>query len=124
MKILLVDDDSFLLDMYANKFTASKHTVDSAKSVEIALDKLRSGNAYDAVLLDMVLPNMTGVELLTVVKNEKLGGSAKFIVLSNQSDDHDRKSALDAGAVGYIIKAEMIPSEVVTAVEEIVGQSS
>ena len=123
MKILLVDDDSFLLDMYANKFTASKHAVDSTKSVEGALEKLRGGNTYDAVLLDMVLPNMTGVDLLKVVQNEKLGGAAKFIVLSNQSDDHDRKAALEAGAAGYIIKAEMIPSEVVTAVEGIIGGS-
>ena len=119
MKILLVDDDSFLLDMYATKFSASSHTVDTAKTVEIALEKLRSGATYDAVLLDMVLPGYTGVEFLKMIKDENIGGTAKLIVLSNQSGDADKAEALQAGAVGYIIKAEMIPSEVVATVEKI-----
>lgn len=121
MKILLVDDDSFLLDMYAMKFVSAGYTVDTAKTVETALEKLRAGAQYDAVLLDMVLPGLTGVEFLKLIRKEQLGGTAKLLVLSNQSDDDDRKAALDAGASGYIIKAEMIPSEVVSAVEKIIA---
>jgi len=118
MKILLVDDDSFLLDMYATKFTTAGHTVDTAKTVELALEKLRGGASFDAILLDMVLPGFTGVEFLKMIIADKLGGSARLIVLSNQSDDADKTAALQAGATGYIIKAEMIPSEVVSAVEK------
>ena len=121
MKILLVDDDSFLLDMYSTKFVASSHAVDTAKTVEIALEKLRGGALFDAILMDMVLPGLTGIEFLRVIKAEKLGGTAKLIVLSNQSDDADKTAALQTGADGYIIKAEMIPSEVVAAVEKILG---
>jgi DNA-binding response OmpR family regulator len=120
MKILLVDDDTFLLDMYAAKFTGTGHQVDSTKSVEEALEKLSSGAVYDAILLDMVLPGMTGIDLLNEMRNKKLGGSAKTIVLSNQGDQTDIDAAMAAGAHGYIVKAHMIPSEVVARVTAIV----
>lgn len=123
MKVLLVDDDSFLIDMYAAKFTSAGHTVDSAKTVELALEKIRSGSSYDAILLDMVLPGMTGLDLLKALKSEKIAGSAKIIVLSNQGDQTDIDAAMASGAEGYIIKAHMIPSEVVTKVTSIVGST-
>jgi CheY-like chemotaxis protein len=121
MKIFLVDDDTFLLDMYAAKFTGLNHTVETAKSVEEALEKLRKGETYDALLLDMVLPGMTGIDLLNAVRTEKLVGNAKTIVLSNQGDQTDIDAAMAAGAHGYIVKAHMIPSEVVAKVVSIVG---
>jgi CheY-like chemotaxis protein len=120
MKILLVDDDTFLIDMYAAKFSSSGHSVDTAKSVETALEKLRAGGTYDAILLDMILPDMNGVDLLNAIRTENLLGKAKTIVLSNQGDQTDIDSALKAGANGYIVKAHMIPSEVVTKVVSIV----
>ncbi len=120
MKILLVDDDAFLLDMYAAKFTGSGHAVDAAKSVEEALEKLEAGATYDAVLLDMVLPGMTGLDLLNEMRTRKLAGTAKMIVLSNQGDQTDIDAAMAAGANGYIVKAHMIPSEVVARVVSIV----
>jgi CheY-like chemotaxis protein len=120
MKIFLVDDDTFLLDMYAAKFHGMGHAVETAKSVEEALVKLRGGVAYDAILLDMVLPGMTGIDLLNAIRTEKLVGNAKTIVLSNQGDQTDIDAAMASGAHGYIIKAHMIPSEVVAKVVSIV----
>lgn len=120
MKILLVDDDTFLLDMYAAKFTGSGHAIETAKSVEEALEKLQGNVSYDAILLDMVLPGMTGIDLLNEMRTKKLGGSAKTIVLSNQGDQTDIDAAMASGAHGYIIKAHMIPSEVVARVVAIV----
>ncbi len=121
MKILLVDDDAFLRDMYAVKFGELKHEVDVAENAEMALAKLREQD-YDAVLLDMIMPGMTGVELLTRIKSEKIGGNPICIMLSNQSEETDRTAAVAAGAVGYIIKAERIPSEVVEEVLKCVGK--
>ncbi len=117
IKILLVDDDAFLRDMYATKFSEIGHTVDVAETAERALTKLRE-HEYDAVLMDMIMPGMNGVELLTHLKNEKLGGNPICIMLSNQSEATDRDAALKAGAVGYIVKAELIPSEVVAEVSK------
>lgn len=119
MKILLVDDDAFLRDMYATKFTEKKHEVDVAENGEVALTRLHE-KKYDVVLLDVIMPGMDGIELLKRIKAEKLGGDPICIMLSNQSEDADKKSALNAGAKGYIVKAEFIPSEVV---EEIIKLS-
>ncbi len=114
--ILIVDDDSFLLDMYAVKFSEAEYTVDTAKSVEEALVKLRGGAVYDAVVLDMVMPHLTGLDLLKVIKAESLGGTPIRIVLSNQGEKTDIEDATNAGADGYIVKANVIPSEVVAKV--------
>ncbi len=115
MKILLVDDDAFLRDMYATKFTEKGHEIDVAESGEQALRKVRE-KQYDTVLMDVVMPGMSGVELLKNIKAEKLGGDPVCIMLTNQSEDSEKVAALDAGAAGYIVKAERIPSEVVEEV--------
>lgn len=122
MKILLVDDDAFLRDMYATKFSELGHTIDVADSAEKALSKLRE-STYDAVLLDMIMPGMSGVDLLKHIRTEKLGGDPVCIMLSNQSEESDKKNALKEGAVGYIIKAERIPSEVVAEVMKLVSKN-
>ncbi|HEX4799106.1 MAG TPA: response regulator [Candidatus Paceibacterota bacterium] len=122
MKILLIDDDSFLRDMYATKFTELGYDIDVAESAEVAISKLQ-GSSYDVLLLDMVMPGMTGVELIKIIKSDHIGGDPLCIMLSNQSDEHDKQSALDAGAIGYIVKAELIPSEVVEAVKTLIAQA-
>lgn len=116
--ILIVDDDSFLLDMYAVKFGEAGYTVDTAKSAEEALTKLRGKQVYDIILLDMIMPQMTGVELLKAIASEKLGGNPLCMVLSNQGEKADIEEATQAGAKGYIIKANSVPSEVVAKVKE------
>ncbi len=119
MKILLVDDDAFLRDMYATKFTELKHDVDVAETGESALTKLHE-NTYDAVIMDVIMPGVSGFELLKKIKSEKLGGNPACIMLSNQSESSDREAALADGASGYIVKAEHIPSEVVEEVTKLV----
>ncbi|MFZ2253263.1 MAG: response regulator [Minisyncoccia bacterium] len=121
MKILLVDDDAFLRDMYATKFNELKFTIDVAETAESALAKLRE-QTYDVLLVDMIMPGMTGIELLKHVRDEKIGGNPVCIMLSNQSEAADKEAALAAGAVGYIVKAELIPSEVVDTVLKFVSQ--
>lgn len=118
MKILLVDDDAFLRDMYAVKFGEDGHEIQVAKSGENALEVLRESE-FDVVLLDIVMPGISGVELLQQIKKEKLGGNPVCIVLSNQGEESDIEAAKNVGAAGYIIKAELIPSEVVTTVKKI-----
>ncbi len=116
--ILIVDDDAFLLDMYAVKFGEANYTVDTSRSVEEALTKLRGGAVYEAILMDMVMPHLTGLDLLTAIQTESLGGTPIRIVLSNQGEKADIESAMKAGATGYIVKANVIPSEVVAKVNE------
>jgi len=121
MKILLIDDDAFLRDMYATKFTEKGYFIESAENAEVALSKLHE-NEYDVVLTDSIMPGMTGIELLARIQKEKLAGNPVCIMLSNQGEESDKKAALAAGAVGYIVKAELIPSEVVAEVLRLVSK--
>ncbi len=119
MKILLVDDDVFLRDMYATKFTEHGDTVVGAESGMQALQALGS-DSFDVVLLDMVMPGMNGIELLKAIAKLPQEKPPQCIVLSNQGEDTDISEAHKAGAIGYIIKAESIPSEVVAKVHTLV----
>lgn len=123
MKILLVDDDSFLRDMYALKFSECGHTVLTASSGHEALQILEQQSDFDLMLVDMIMPGMIGTELLQYVKDNFPDIKMKSIMLSNQGQDQDVEEATAAGAVGYIIKAQSIPSEVVKKVEVIMAKS-
>jgi two-component system OmpR family response regulator/two-component system response regulator CpxR len=119
MKILLVDDDGFLRDMYTAKFVEHGHEVDVADGAASVIAKLQKGPVYDLIILDMVMPGTSGVELLQIIRAEFPDQTKCCIFLSNQGQEEDIREATEAGAVGYIIKAESIPSEVVKKVDDI-----
>ena len=121
--ILLVDDDTFLIDMYSLKFSQAGHAVRSAQGTEEALAILKEeGYTPDAVVFDLVMPAMDGFELLAHMRDEKLAPGAALIVLSNQGEKEDLDKARDLGAVGHIVKANAIPSEVLRMVEKLVAE--
>ncbi len=124
MKLLLIDDDAFLRDMYAVKFTESGYQVEVADGAVTALAKIKKSPDFDIILLDMIMPGMSGVELIKEIKTTFPNLDAKCIVLSNQGQTEDIDEAKAAGAVGYIIKAEAVPSDVVRKVEELSKKNS
>ncbi|MFZ2621099.1 MAG: response regulator [Minisyncoccia bacterium] len=114
LKILIVDDDRFLLDMYALKFKKLGLQFDTSSSSTNALEILRKNNDYDIVLLDVIMPGIDGLELLGKIREEKLVPNATIIMLTNQVDDSEKAKTLDVD--GYLVKAMSIPSEVVDQV--------
>ena len=118
-KILLVDDDKFLLNMYSLKFTASGHEITTALSGSEALDKIHDGYTPDILLCDLIMPVMNGIELLENIKKYHLLGSAAIVVLTNESESAQVTKAMSLGAHGYIVKATKIPTEVVDEVLKI-----
>lgn len=121
-KVLLVDDDKFLLDMYAIKFTKSGYEVKTADSTDAALKLIKDGYSPDVVLTDIVMPGMDGLELVSMIKKEKLIPSAKLIMLTNQGSSDDISRAKKLNVDGYVVKATTIPSEVLGEVEKILGK--
>lgn len=117
MKLLLVDDDVFLREMYARKFSESGYDVEEADGAASALLKIDKNQDFDLVLLDMIMPGMSGIELINKINQQFPDIKARCIVLSNQGQSEDIKEATEAGAIGYIIKSESIPSDVVKKVE-------
>ena len=115
-KILMVDDDKFLLNMYETKFKNSGHEITSITSSEEALRKLREGLNPDVVVLDVVIPSPDGLETLSIIRKEKLASQAAIIMLTNQGESTEIERAQKLGMDGYIVKAALIPSEVVSEV--------
>ncbi len=118
-KILLLDDDRLLLNMYEKKFSAYGHEVLATLSSSEALSKLREGYNPDILILDVVMPHPDGVEVLKIIREEKLADSATVVMLTNQGASQDIEKAKQYGIDGYIIKAALIPSEVAIEVLKI-----
>lgn len=115
--ILLLDDDKFLLDMYTMKFVQQGYNVQACLSVKDAIEVLKqAGFDPAAIVFDIAMPEEDGFSFLTALKEQNLGTKAKKIALTNQSSEEDRQKAMELGADLYLVKATMIPSEVVSAV--------
>jgi len=119
-KVLLVDDDDFMIDMYCRKFTQSGDEVRSASNVNEGLELLRSGFKPDAVVFDLAMPGKTGIDFLTAVREEKLAAGTVMVALTNQWEAQHKEKVESLGADGYIIKAEVVPSEIMKKVHELI----
>jgi len=115
-RILIVDDDAFLLDMYSLKFSQKGFQVTTSPGTLDALDKLRGGYVPDILLIDLVMPAMDGFAFLEQLQKDELARQAMVIVLSNLGQEEDILRAKKLGAADYIIKASATPSEVVDRV--------
>jgi CheY-like chemotaxis protein len=118
-KILIVDDDSFLLDMYAFKFSQNNFEVHAVSGGAQAIEKLRGGLSPDVILMDIIMPEMNGFEMLAKINMEKLCPNCMKIVLSNKSEQKDIEEGDRLGVAGYIVKANSTPSEVISQVVKI-----
>jgi DNA-binding response OmpR family regulator len=114
-KVLIIEDDSFLQGLAANKLTKSDFDVMTAKNGEEAMTKLAE-SPFDCVLLDLMLPDMSGFDILKNIKETHK--KSPVIVFSNLSDDKDIKQAMDLGAEEYLIKSNFTLEELVEKVKK------
>jgi CheY-like chemotaxis protein len=118
-KILILDDDRFLLNMYSMKFEKNGFEVKVAGGGPEALEILREGFSPDIMLMDLIMPVMDGFTFYETAKKEKLADNIIAIMLTNQGQVSDINRAKELGVHGYIVKATTIPSEVVEEVIQI-----
>src|SRR3990167_1306177 len=104
-KILIVDDDSFLLDMYALKFSQNNFEVHTSTNGKEAIEKVKGDLKPDIILVDIIMPEMDGFEMLETMNKENLRPEAVKIILSNKSEPADIERGKALGVAGYIIKA-------------------
>jgi DNA-binding response OmpR family regulator len=105
-RILLVEDDRFLRRAAEAALRRHGYTVLTAADGEEGLRVARS-ELPDLVLLDLIMPGLQGFEVLKLLKEEGATASIPVIVLSNLGQDSDVQQALAAGAVDYLIKANL-----------------
>ncbi len=119
IKILLVEDDTFLAGMYVTKLELENFEVVLADNGEKGLDQARATNP-DIILLDVILPKMSGFDVLKNLKDDEKTKDIPVIMLTNLGQPEDVQKGLDLGAKDYLVKAHFMPAEVVQKVKEIV----
>lgn len=119
-KILLVEDDLFLTGMYAAKFEIENFKVITADEGEKAV-RLALKETPDIILLDILLPNMNGFDVLSKLKSDKSTKNIPVILLTNLSQKDEIEKGLRMGAEDYLIKAHFMPSEVVDKIKKVLG---
>jgi CheY-like chemotaxis protein len=119
--ILILEDDAFLRSVYTDKFTKAGCVVHAFSSVTTALEGLRGAISPHIILFDIVLPEKDGFDFLESIRTEALATNALKVALTNEDNSDDRARAQALGAVDYLIKAKLIPSEVVTRVISLIS---
>lgn len=122
-KLLLVEDDALLVRLYQKKFTQEGHEVISAANGEEGMALLEKEQP-DLVILDIMMPKMSGLEMLERIKANSATASVPVIILSNLGGEEEQDRALELGAVSYIVKANNDPAQVSAKVREILQAST
>lgn len=117
-KVLLVEDDKMILDMYTLKFTQEGYEVTQAENGKDGLELAKKINP-DIVLLDIILPQMDGFTVLKSLKADPKLKDIPVVLLTNLGQDGDVKKGIELGAVDYLIKANFTPSQVVDKVKSV-----
>lgn len=110
--ILIAEDDKFLVKVYQTKLTKEGFQVEIANNGEEALKKAKA-NTPDLIFCDLMMPIMDGFETLKALKEDPKLKKVKVVILSNLSQEEDRKRVLDLGAEEYLVKADVPFSEVI-----------
>jgi DNA-binding response OmpR family regulator len=119
--ILLVEDDSFLIDIYTTKMKESGFSVEVASEGDEAVRRAKE-EKFDLVLLDIVLPKVDGWDILRQIKAETKLKDLKVIIISNLSQKEEVEKGMNLGAEKYLIKAHYTPSEVVKEIKDVLGE--
>ncbi len=123
IKIFIAEDDPLMMRMYERIFRLSGYDIEMASDGENALAKLRKIEDISSlvVLLDIMMPRLSGFEVLRAVKADEKLKNLRVIMLTNLAGKEDAEKALGMGAMSYLIKSEYSPKEVVEKVKEIIA---
>lgn len=121
-KIMLVEDDPMIAEIYQKKFESSGFEVVNATTGKEVL-KLAKEEKFDLILLDLVLPEISGMDVLKKLrKSEEYGNDLKVIIFSNLDKREHEKEARENGADGFISKSEFNPSKLVVEIQRLIRE--
>ncbi|HSX57669.1 MAG TPA: response regulator [Candidatus Saccharimonadales bacterium] len=118
-KILIIEDDQFIRDLYVHQLKKSGYNISSTPSGQEGLEALGKNN-YDLLMLDLNIPDVSGFQILEhLQKNPKEG--MPILILSNVAQDEFVNKGLEMGASAFIIKSNYTPDRVVAEVKSLIG---
>ena len=117
--ILLIEDDPFISDMYSRSLRKAGYLVDHLTSGDEGV-KAAQAKQYDVILLDILLPEKQGGEVLKILRGDQdLVPNSRIIVLTNFSQDDESRQAMQSKADGYLIKADITPRKLIEIIQSL-----
>ena len=121
VKIAIIEDDQAISQMYRIKFEAEGYMVETAENGKLGLElceKMRP----EIILLDLMMPEMTGDQMLAKLRKTTWGKNIKVVILTNMGEQEIPQSVKDLGVAAVILKADMTPRQVAELVQKQLGK--
>ena len=118
--ILLIEDDVFMIELFAKAAEEAGFEMVSVKTGKEAIERVEEINP-DLTVLDVVLPDMNGFEILRKIRRAPDGPIRKVFIMSNVSEARDIEEARRLGALDYLVKANTTLSEVMEKIQKALG---
>jgi DNA-binding response OmpR family regulator len=116
-KVAIIEDDQAISQMYRFKFEAEGYTVETAENGQLGLE-LAEQMKPDIILLDLMMPVMTGEEMLALLRASDWGKDMRVIVLTNRGEQEIPPEVRQLGVSAVILKADMTPRQVAEIVKQ------
>lgn len=117
-KVLCIEDEVFISELYTRALAKAGYDVhvemDGMKGLSAAMT-----NTYDIILLDIMVPNMIGIDILRHLREEKPDLRAKIVITTNLEQGKEHRKEIEKSADGYLIKAEVTPKQLVQFLDSI-----
>lgn len=120
-KILIVEDDMYINKMYQLKLNLEGYQVEIAENGRIGVEKAKRFKP-NIMLLDILMPEMDGFEVLKAVKEDKSTKDIPVLIMSNLGQEDHIQKGKELGAIGYIVKTQYTPAKVVETIKEVLGK--
>lgn len=119
-KVLCIEDEHFISELYVRALTRGGYAVDVELDGQKALAKAQT-DQYDIILLDLMIPNLDGIEILRALRDPAKTPhlKAKVIIITNLEQREDVRADIESHADGYLVKAEITPRELVEILDKI-----
>lgn len=113
-RVLCIEDEHFISELYARALTKAGYQVDVQLDGQKGMAAAQT-DVYDIILLDLMIPNITGIEVLRTLRDPRLTPKmhAKIIITTNLEQREDVRADIEQQADGYLVKAEITPKELV-----------
>jgi len=121
-KIAIIEDDAAIAQMYRMKFEAEGYEVETAENGKLGLE-LAQTMMPDMILLDLMMPEMNGDEMLQHLRATDWGKNIKVIILTNMGEQEAPEILKTLGVSAFIVKADMTPRQVAELVEQNLSNS-
>ena len=119
-KILIIEDDQFLRDLYTDLLEQEKYEVTAVEDGELALETIRKGK-FDLTLMDIMMAKKDGITLIKELSEDDKKHAGQIVMLSNLGQEALIREAISAGAVSYLIKSALAPDQILAEVSDLLS---